>query len=481
MAGSKKKRSNEYLDLDIESQQYHRLFHESPAGMLLLDQEGNILKANQAILDITGYKYEEIIHSNIFDLLVKEDFEEEAKNNIDKILSGEDLQHITKTRHKSGKTYYSLLKETRIKLNNGDYGVLSMQIDVTDIKEKEEKIKHISYHDDFTGLYNRKFLEEELNRLDTKRQLPISIIMADIDGLKLINDSYGHGAGDKLIKKAVEILKDSVREEDILARWGGDEFIILLPQTGEKESEMIIKRIIEKTDKTADIDIPISIALGYAVKKEYESDIYKILNKANKTLYHNKISYGRDSESKIVQSLLDSLGSQSGETKEHAQRMAKSARKLGRKLNLSQNQLHKLYLLAYLHDIGKITVPESILNKKGKLTDDEWETIISHTLKGKQIAAATSHFAPIAEEIHSHHERWDGKGYPQELKGDETPYLARIISIVDAYDVMINGRVYQNSLAPQKAIQELKDCAGSQFDPDLVDEFIEVMKTTAVS
>ena len=461
--------------LDIDSQQYQKLFYKSPAGMLLLDKDGNILKANQAILETTGYEFEEIIGRNIFDLFVDENHIKEAKKNINKIISGEDLRHITKTRHKSGEIFYSLLKETRIKLNDGSYGILSMQIDVTDIKKKEEKIKYISYHDQLTGLYNRKFLEEEINRLDTNRQLPISIIMADVDGLKLINDSYGHRAGDQLIKNAADILEESVRYEDIVARWAGDEFVILLPKTGVEETEKIIKRIIKRTNETDCSDIPISIGLGYAIKEDSEIDIYKVLNEADKNLYHNKISYGKDKESKIVKSFLDSLGTQSGETKEHVQRMAQLARKVGRRLNLSSNELHKLYLLAYLHDIGKITVPANILNKNGKLTEEEWEIMIKHTEKGRQIALATSEFAPIAEEIYSHHERWDGNGYPRGLKGEDIPYLARIISIVDAYDVMTNGRVYQNSISRDKALKELKDCAGTQFDPELVDIFIKVI------
>ena len=460
--------------LDIQAQQYQKIFYKSPAGMLLLDSDGIILKANQAILAITGYEFKELVGERIFDLLVLKEHEKDARENLKRIISGEDLQHIAKTRNKTGEIYYSLLKETRIKLNDGSYGVLSMQIDVTDLKEKEEEIKYVSYHDQLTDLYNRKFFEEELKRLNTARQLPISIIMADINGLKLINDSYGHKAGDKLIKKSSEILEEAVRQEDIVSRWAGDEFVILLPQTGKDSTEKIIKRIIGKTDETETDDIPISIGLGFAVKTEPETDIYKVLNKADKNLYHNKISYGKNSESKIVKSFLDSLGSQSGETKEHAQRMAKLARKLGRKLKLSSNQLHKLYLLAFLHDIGKITVPKEILNKKGKLTENEWEVMASHALKGKQIALATSEFAPIAEEIHSHHERWDGNGYPRALKGEEIPYLARIISIVDAYDVMTNGRIYAESVSREVAIQELRDCAGSQFDPDLVEEFIEV-------
>ncbi|MFW5873587.1 MAG: HD domain-containing phosphohydrolase [Bacillota bacterium] len=464
-----------WFDLDINDQHYQKLFYKSPAGMLLLDENGYIIKANQAIKEMTGYEIKELVGANIFDLLVLENNRAEAKKNIKRIISGEDLRFITKSQKKSGEIFYSLLKETRIKLNNDNYGVLSMQIDITDLKEKEEKIKYISYSDKLTGLYNRNYFEEELSKLDTPRQLPISIIMADIDGLKLINDTYGHKAGDKIIKRAAEILKKAVRKEDIVSRWAGDEFVILLPQTDRMETEKIIERIIEKTNKTEKHDIPISIGLGYAIKEDSDKDIYKILNKADKNMYHNKISFGRDNESKIIKSFLNSLEKKSDETKEHAQRMAKLARKIGRNLNLKSEQLHKLYLLAYIHDIGKISIPKNILNKKDRLNDREWEMIKTHPLKGKQIALATEEFSPIAEEIYSHHERWDGKGYPRGLKRKEIPYLARIISIVDAYDVMTNKRVYSNAISKEEALKELKACAGTQFDPEIIKVFNKVI------
>ncbi|MFW5979332.1 MAG: HD-GYP domain-containing protein [Halanaerobium sp.] len=338
------------------------------------------------------------------------------------------------------------------------------------------KIKELSYYDSLTGLYNRRFLEAELKRLDTKRQLPISIIMADLNGLKIINDSYGHKKGDEMLKKAAQVLKNSLREEDILARQGGDEFIILLPRTDQKASAEIMQRIQEKTEKVTDLELPLSIALGQAVKESPKEDINETIKRADNQMYENKLSESRSSKSNIVQGLINALAAKSSETKEHALRMTKLAFDFGEKLGLTESDQNRLSLLATLHDIGKINISEKLLNKKGKLTDEEWEILKKHTEQGYKIASSSEEFAAVAEEIFSHHENWDGSGYPRSLKGKKIPYLARIISLVDAYDVMTNERPYSKAVSKEEALAEIKRCAGSQFDPELAAEFIEMLE-----
>jgi len=149
---------------------------------------------------------------------------------------------------------------------------------------------------------------------------------------------------------------------------------------------------------------------------------------------------------------------------------------MGEKIGLSREELNHLSLLTNLHDIGKVNIAEEILKKPSDLTDLEWETIKKHPEKGFAIAMAIKEFAPVADSILAHHERWDGDGYPQGLKGEETPYLARIISIVDAYDVMTTGRPYQQAVSKEEALAEIIKCAGGQFDPELAEEFVEMMR-----
>jgi len=169
------------------------------------------------------------------------------------------------------------------------------------------------------------------------------------------------------------------------------------------------------------------------------------------------------------------LRAKSDETEEHSERMIELSEKLGKKLGLSGSEINKLSLLASLHDIGKTSISEEILNKPGSLSEEEREIIQEHPERGYRIATATEEFSIIAREILCHHERWDGKGYPNQLKGKDIPYLSRIISIIDAYDVMTNERPYSKAISKEKALQEIQLEAGSQFDPELVAEFLELL------
>jgi diguanylate cyclase (GGDEF)-like protein/PAS domain S-box-containing protein len=459
-------------NLFLSTQVFQKLAENNPAGICILMEDKKIKYVNKAFLDIVEKNGENILNKNIDNFFPGQKLNDYfKKNNKEENISKNFKINI------DNKNKWIDMQCLEINYENIELKSLIL-IDITERRKQQKEIEYLSYKDKLTDLYNRRFFEEEMDRLDTKRQLHLTIIMADVNGLKIINDSYGHKKGDLLLQKVAEILKNSIREEDILARQGGDEFAILLPNTNQKGAEKILKRIRDKIVETEDNKFPISIALGSAIKTTSAQNINDILKKADNNMYQNKLSKSRSNKNNIVQGLLNTLAAKSSETKEHSVRMTKLAFDFGEKLNLSNSELNRLSLLATLHDIGKINISEKTLNKCGDLNEKEWEIMKNHSEQGYKIALASEGFAVVAEEIFAHHEKWDGSGYPRNLTTEDIPYLARIISIIDAYDVMIHEQPYSIRLCKKDALEEINNCVGSQFDPELAEAFIEMIGKT---
>lgn len=342
-------------------------------------------------------------------------------------------------------------------------------------KKKQAEIQFLSYNDKLTGLYNRTYFDKRLAELDCEKYMPLSIISGDANGLKMVNDVFGHFEGDKLLCKIADILRKCCSKSDLISRWGGDEFIIVLPTTSQKLAMRVCEKIKSECAESMDGPIKPSISLGIATKYEVEEDIMSILKQAEERMYQYKLLEGRSARSAIISSLKETLFEKSHETEEHAERLKNMAVEMGRAINLNDNDLVELSLLALLHDIGKIGVSDRILNKDSSLSQEEWILIKKHPEIGYRIAQATPELAPIADMILSHHERWDGSGYPRGLKGEDIPLLSRIISIVDSFDVITHARSYKKGESIEFALNELKLCSGKQFDPKLVDIFIEII------
>jgi|GEM_PF-454297 len=338
----------------------------------------------------------------------------------------------------------------------------------------ERALTHLTFHDQVTGLYNRTFFEQEIERLDVPAQLPLTIVMVDVNGLKTVNDALGHQRGDELLMNVAGILKASCRWEDVVARWGGDEFVIVLPRTHAATAEEVCRRIAEACSSAPEKPIPLSVALGYAVKTHPDEDVQGILKRAEDCMYTDKMNSAQSSRSSLIASLQRTLEEHSHETREHAQTLENLCQQLGRRLGLSASELAELSLFSLLHDLGKVAIPEHVLEKPETLTHDEWEIMKRHPEIGYRIASTSPELASVAEYILSHHERWDGCGYPRGLAGRDIPLPARILSVADAYDAMTRDRPYHTGISHEEALNEIGRCAGFQFDPEVVNAFLEL-------
>lgn len=341
------------------------------------------------------------------------------------------------------------------------------------VEQSEKDNLYLSYYDLLTGLYNRRFYEMEVKRLDVESNLPISVIMADVNGLKMINDAFGHQLGDQLLKKAADTIRSICRTTDVLARWGGDEFVALLPNTSYEEAEKLVEQVKEVCCRESIDMFHASISLGWDTKATTDVDISEILKNAENAMYRHKIIQSEGLRGNLINIIVKTLYEKNPREERHSERVGEVAQKIGAAIGLSETEAGKLKLIGHLHDIGKIAVDESILNKEGRLTAREQEEIQRHPDVGFRILTATSETLDFADCILSHHERWDGKGYPRGLAGQDIPIEARIIALADSYDAMSSERPYRKALDEAVILYEIKKNAGYQFDPDLARVFVE--------
>lgn len=365
--------------------------------------------------------------------------------------------------------------------NEEDETHLCMIEDITFSKNKEQETEYLSYHDSLTGLYNRRFFEEEIRRADVSRKLPVSIIMGDVNGLKLINDSFGHGAGDMLLKEAARILHQSCREEDFVARIGGDEFVILLYQTDDWSTERLCQRISQackeygrSRDKKSFF---LSISLGHATKKHPDQKMEKLLMEAEDMLYKSKHVQRGKTRKEIMKAVKIELVNRNYYTHEGFSEILQLSRQIGLSLNLSKNKIKQLELLLEIHDIGKLTLSEELSKKKwNQLSDFEKIEYRKHAEAGFRIAQGVNELKSIKDEVHTHHENWDGTGFPRGISGSQIPILARITRLMDEYADLTEGRPVKDARQSRIIQAFMEENSGKLFDPKVVKAFLTVVQ-----
>lgn len=361
--------------------------------------------------------------------------------------------------------------------------------------------RHQAATDGLTGLHNHRSLQETLTR-EVDRSVrygrSVAVLMMDIDGFKLFNDTHGHQAGDVVLRRVAEVLTKTFRASDFVGRYGGDEFMAILPETGRESAMSIAGRILEafsyeRVQTRQGGEIPLALSIGLAVCPDDSTNREELLAYADASLYEAKqvsgsslvVADGEPGEVLTYQrtpfgaldSLVRAIDRKDRYTRRHSQQDAEFAVALGKALGLSEGALSALRIAGLLHDVGKIGVPDSILKKPGRLTSEEWAIMQEHVTLSDLIVKGVPNLQDVSDAIYSHHERWDGKGYPRGLKGEEIPFLGRILALVDAYSAMILDRPYRKAATHEEAVAELRRHAGTQFDPELVEPFIDLLET----
>lgn len=343
----------------------------------------------------------------------------------------------------------------------------------------EENLKYLSMHDKLTGLYNRTFFEQEVDAVAARQVQSVGVVCCDLDGLKIVNDTMGHHVGDLLLAETAGILTRAFGDEALVARSGGDEFVVLLFDSGEGQIRQVCEQLATvevKDPEGRGIWLHLSLGWAYRGGGGLTTPILKnLIKQADDLMYRQKLSSSHSRRSNLVQGMLEMLKARDFITEGHSQRLQHYVKILAQAINLREERLADLTLLAQFHDVGKVGIADRILLKPGPLTPEERKEMERHSEIGHRIARAIPELMPISDYILKHHEWWNGEGYPLGLKGEEIPLEDRILAIADAYDAMTGVRPYRKALSVDMAVAELRLFAGTQFDPELVEKFVALV------
>jgi diguanylate cyclase (GGDEF)-like protein/PAS domain S-box-containing protein len=448
----------------------------SPLAILTLDADNRILSWNTAAENMFGWTEKEVL--GCLNPTVAKNKQLEFLHYLKQTVTTNTNKSMETTLIKKDGTEMDAAVSLAPFSSKGKVNsIVALISDISEQKKREKQLEYLSLHDALTGICNRAYFEREMKRLEKGRHKNIGMIICDLDGLKLYNDSMGHSVGDILLKAAAQAIKSCFRESDVVARIGGDEFAVLLPGADldtVKESCERIQRALNEYNKTHK-EHYLSVSIGYAAAEGEQINMAELFKEADNNMYKEKMRRGEAVREVSMQILLRALAVRDYVSGDHYKRIEELAAALANRKGLKNNHLDDIRLLAKFRDLGKIAIPESILFKKEPLTKQEREQIRRHPEIGKRIAQTVPDLVHLADWILKHHEWWNGGGYPLGLKGRDIPLECRILAVVDAYDALTNDRPYRQAKSPEEALAELKKNAGTQFDPELVDIFSEMI------
>lgn len=474
-------------ELEITNEALHdskvqlRLILDSTAEAIYgIDLQGNCTFCNSSCLTILGYQSQEDLlgknmHSQILRGLKNGKTYPIENCRILKALQDENSLHVKdEIFWRSDDTSFDVEYHSYPQYKDKKViGAVITFMDITERKKIEDKIEFLSYHDSLTGLLNKGYFSDKVRKMDVKENLPISILYGDINGLKLVNDIFGHALGDALIQKSAEVLRKICGDAAIIARAGGDEFILMLLNTGAGAAEEISSRIKTELFKEKVSALPCSMSMGFDTKTICTQDIEQTILNAESSMYKNKTVNRKQIDSDILNTVITTLHDKYPRERQHSINMSGLCNRIGAAMKLPETRIKKLGQAGFLHDIGKIVLKSETLQSEDLTVEERLERQ-KHPIMGYRILNLFDETLDLAESVYSHHENWDGSGYPKGLKGLEIPEMSRIIAVAEAYDAMTN--IYRNDpLSKEAALLKMKEMSGKTIDPKITAVFIDLM------
>lgn len=460
----------ESQSLLIKSEERNRaIISALPDIIFQYDDKGNFLSCKTNQDSILLIPKESIVGKNICEVM-PEEIAQLGMKNMQKALSTNEIVRFEYQLDIDGETRYFEARAVKCAENE----VLNIVRDITFEKKEKDYILEVSYKDHLTGLFNRRYFEEELEKMDNQESLPLLLIILDVNGLKLTNDAFGHLAGDDLLKKLASVLQHVCPDNGFAARIGGDEFVLLCPNSDHATADEITAKINHEINCEKINNMRISVSAGWELRCTLEQTMRDTFIRAENHMFKKKIVESKSMRNQTIKVIMQTLNEKNEREKRHSVEVSEWSRKIGAAMNLNEQMLNEIETAGLLHDIGKIAIREDVLNKPGVLSASEFDEIKKHSESGYQILKSVDSYSSLAEYVLSHHERFDGKGYPRGLRGEEIPLIARIICVADAFEAMLADRPYRKGMSRDEAINEIKRNSGTQFDPVVVESLLSL-------
>lgn len=464
-------------DLEKSNLKYNMLVNNIPDILVQLNKKGDIVSytCGEAIdFSINPHKY---LNKNIFEVLPI-DIAKKTKSTIEKVLSTNCPGVFKSSMTKDNKVYHSIIRM----YSDSQGQVMCLVRDISDKITIENKLEYLNIYDSLTGLFNRTYFENKLEYYNDPAFLPMGLVICDLNGLKLVNDTLGHSFGDIILKESANIIKSALSNYEEACRIGGDEFAIFFPNCSESLLEKYKSTILNKLNdyNLSNPKLPLSLSIGYNLKETMDIDMESIFIAADNNMYHEKLLQGIQNRNNILQGLVKSLSSKEYKNDDLKHSLCDYVIKVAKAINYPDQNMSNLKLFVNFHDLGQVSIPDNILQKIEPLTNEEINIIKRHSEVGYKISLSIPNLFHIADWILKHHEWWNGEGYPLNIKETDIPIECRIFSIVESYIAMISQKPYKKGLSKEEALTEIKLFSGKQFDPFLVNKFVDILNEESV-